>query len=178
MKYFKDQNGIYWVFEDYIAQSQIDDISIKNNIILTIDNIPIYSDGIIKPYHPYLNLLAIDSNGNKYEFYITTPDINGIYQPDTTKISSYNSEISIASKWDQVNLGRTTLTVTTTAGNKYAANREAINNMKSKIDVLINGATIKWVEDWGNWLVDAVELGEARDLAEKADQALIDSIFV
>ena len=178
MKYFKDNYGASWSFGDYVTQVQIDNIALKNNVTFTIDNIPINNDGTIKPNHPFLNLLAVDGNGNKYEFYIITPDVNGNYQPDTTKILSYNSEIAIASKWDQVNLGRTTLTVTTTAGNKYVANREAINNMKSKIDVLINGATIKWVEDWGSWIVDAIELGEARDLAEKADQALIDSIFI
>lgn len=104
--------------------------------------------------------------------------VSGLYVQDITQTNLDINQDQINTKWDEVNIGRLSLTITTKAGNTYAVNRESINNMKSKIDVLINGATVKWVEDWGSWLVDSIELGEARDLAEKADQALIDSIFV
>ena len=119
--------------------------------------------GMILENSSYVSYTAI-----KYD------SVSGLYVQDLTQT---NLNLTIT-KWDEVNIARSNLTVTTAAGNTYAANRESINNMKSKIDVLINGATVKWVEDWGSWLVDSIELGEARDLAEKADQALIDSIFV
>ena len=104
--------------------------------------------------------------------------INGDREATQSEINAYLSTISILDKWASVENGRSSLTVTTIAGNKYTANRESIMNMTSKINILINGITIKWVEDWGSWIVDSVELAEARDLAEKADQALIDSIFI
>lgn len=99
MKYFKDENGKCWAFDDYVVQVQINEIALKNNVTLTIDNIPINNDGTVKPNHQFLNLLSIDGNGNKYEFYLTTPDANGNYQPDTTKNAQYQIDQLNNSNW-------------------------------------------------------------------------------
>lgn len=48
------------------------------------------------------DLLAKDTDGSLYDFYLTTPDIDGIYQADTVKIDSTSLALAKAAKLAQI----------------------------------------------------------------------------
>ena len=48
---------------------------------------PVREDGTLLPKHEALNKVAMQEDGTEYSVYLTTPDVDGIYQPDLDKIA-------------------------------------------------------------------------------------------
>lgn len=61
---------------------------------IEIEN-PIREDGTVLPLHKNLDKTAKQEDGSLYDFYLTIPDANGIYQPDVVKITAKVIEDSI-----------------------------------------------------------------------------------
>jgi len=86
--------------------------------------------------------------------------------------------IVLWNKWALVETERKTLTVTTTAGHKFSASPNGIAAIIRKDASMLSTDTCTWYEDWGSFQTNKVELQEALNLANIADQALLDSIMV
>ena len=71
MKYYKNTND------------RIDSFLTEGAIEITS---PVRADGTLLPQHDNLNLVATDTDGKYFKYYLTTPDADGIYQADTVKI--------------------------------------------------------------------------------------------
>ncbi len=79
--------------------------------------------------------------------------------------------------WNEVDKQWNALTVTTTAGHTFAANKEAMRYIDFKANNMGDTAIFLWVEDWGTFETNIVELKEALNLAADAHQNLIQTIF-
>lgn len=69
------------------------------------------------------------------------------------------------------------LTVTTQAGNKFAAGQDALKNVVFKRDSIADTDQVLWVEDWGMFTTDKVELQEVVNEASALMQAKIIALF-
>lgn len=87
------------------------------------------------------------------------------------------SEIATIDKWNQLNSEWEILTVTTSAGHTFAANEKAMKFMTFKANNMGDLVSFLWVEDWGSFQTNIVELKEALNLAADAQQNLIQTIF-
>lgn len=90
------------------------------------------------------------------------------------------AELDTAAKdilWEDVNSQWKNLTVTTTSGNKFAANKTAMEYIAFKANNMGDTAVILWVEEWGQFNTDIVELKEALNLAADAHQTIVNSVF-
>lgn len=79
--------------------------------------------------------------------------------------------------WDKIELQWKELTVTTTSGNKFAANKEAMRYIEFKANNMGDTAVILWIEEWGVFNTNIIELKEVLNLAADAHQTIVNSIF-
>lgn len=95
---------------------------------------PVRADGTLLPQHDNLNLLATDTDGKYFKYYLTTPDADGIYQTDTVKIDSQLVlDNEATAKFErEVALGKLVVTANTIA---YDANGKAIGNMSAVVAI-------------------------------------------
>ena len=104
---------------------------------------------------------------------ISDEDLEILWAPTAAEI-----EASILSdKWGVYAEYTNTLTVTTAASNKFAADPEALKNVAFKRDALVDTAEILWVESWGSFNTNKVELQEVIAEADKLMQTKIVEIF-
>ena len=116
-----------------------------------------------------------DANSPYYKLLIEWQTNGGIVGPEFTDAELL--EIATKAKWDEIERQRLSLTVTTSSGNKYAANQTAISYMINKESAMSSSETITWYESWGSFQTDKVELQEAILLASTADQTIIDTVM-
>lgn len=104
---------------------------------------------------------------------VTQAEADAIRNPPKTAAQIY------ADKWSLIGEQISALTVTIpTTNNKYAANKEAMNEINIKISSLNGTETFAWYEEWGTFMTNKVELQEVVTLACQAEQAIIDQIMV
>jgi len=91
---------------------------------------------------------------------------------DTVEVAPISQEVAdaqaIAAKWEVYYDYKLKHTVTIN-NHKYAANKDALLNMRLAIDTLSDNETDTWIEDWGSFQTDKVEIGLA---LTKANQDL------
>lgn len=83
-------------------------------------------------------------------------------------------------KWSQVDDYESSLTVTLLNGHKYAANKNARLNIMQERDSLLgigNNAIEPWLEEWGTFDTNALELQEVLDEALNLLRAYRNSVF-
>lgn len=117
-------------------------------------------------------------------------DGNGVYidqwnlqatQPTQAEINAVTTIVqgisSTSAKWEQVKSQWDALTITTNQGHTFAANKEAIRLIDLKANNMLDTDIILWVEDWGSFNTNIIELKEVMNLASTAHQAIVNSIF-
>jgi hypothetical protein len=87
------------------------------------------------------------------------------------------SEQLTAAKWAEYSEYCNALTVTVASGNKYAADPASMASIAFKRAVIGDTDTILWVEDWGSFNTNKVELQEAITEADTLMQAKIIELF-
>lgn len=103
--------------------------------------------------------------------------LTAISDEDLAILGAPTAEALEEAKWGTYTEYINTLTVTTAATNKFAANTEALKNVAFKRDALADTAEILWVESWGSFTTTKVELQEVIVEADKLMQAKIVELF-
>lgn len=80
-------------------------------------------------------------------------------------------------KWDEYRQYCNSLTITSSLGNKYAANPEALKEIEFRRDSTPSGVSVLWVEDWASFNTDKVELQEVYDEAGRLTQEKLQLLF-
>ncbi|HEY5630493.1 MAG TPA: hypothetical protein VIR31_00055 [Nitrososphaeraceae archaeon] len=124
-----------------------------------------------------------DNNGNVFAYDESQMDLVG----DKTPMSDEEVELHLnppktaqeilQEKWSVIENQWQQLTVTTTSGNKFSANKTAMEYIAFKANNMGDTAVILWVEEWGEFNTDIVELKEVLNLAADAHQTIVNSIF-
>lgn len=105
-------------------------------------------------------------------------------QPTQAEIDTVTSIIqaraAYLAKWALVDAYEASLTVTLLNGHKYAANKNARLNIMQERDSLLgigNNAIEPWLEEWGTFDTNALELQEVLDEALNLLRAYRNSVF-
>lgn len=84
---------------------------------------------------------------------------------------------AIAAKWQAYSEYCNALTVTTQSNNKFAADPAGLRNIVFKRDSIADTTQVLWIEDWGSFTTDKVELQEVVNEASALMQAKILELF-
>lgn len=87
------------------------------------------------------------------------------------------TESTVTNNWATVEDFISTLKVSDSLGNTYAANEQAMIRIERTMNTLLPTDTITWIEKWGNFSTNKAQLGEALMAANTAIQNKIKSTF-
>ena len=107
---------------------------------------------------------------------------NHVNLDGTLDIVDFRTESEIAddivkAKWNELNIYLSTLTVTTTATNKFDVSPNGLANITQRVNTMIDTDSDTWYEDWASFTVNKVELQEALVLQAEAKKAKITELF-
>ena len=127
MKYYKNTND------------RIDSFLTEGSVEITS---PVRADGTLLPQHDNLNLVATDTDGKYFKYYLTTPDTEGIYQADTVKIALNDSEaVRVKAKVD-MSVALEAMTYTFADGKVVQVRPQDLGNFNIAI---ASGVAEEWV---------------------------------
>lgn len=92
------------------------------------------------------------------------------------EIASHEQTKVISEKWADFNLYQSEHTVIINS-HEYAANKEALINMRMAIDTLADNEIDTWIEDWGSFQTNKVEIGLALTKANQDLRAYRNTLF-
>jgi len=99
---------------------------------------------------------------------------------DTVEVAPISQEVAdareIAAKWEVYYDYQLKHTVTIN-NHKYAANKEALLNMRLAIDTLADNEIDTWIEDWESFQTDKVEIGLALTQANQELRTYRNELF-
>lgn len=114
---------------------------------------------------------AINSNANYVDIATKTFSVKDF------RTSTEIAAAELADKWTEVSTFLSTLTVTTTAGNKFDVGPSGLSNITQRVNTMTDVDEDVWYEDWASFTVNKVELQEALIRQAEAKKAKISELF-